>query len=275
MKSTLRAAARHVALDVLSAVEATGWGTRALEKPRVHNLYLHETPGREEAAFRALLSWLVSTGHHLIPYGEGVRRCMDDDIDRPYVTFSFDDGYASNTRAAAVLEEFGTTGCFFVVTDFIGKTELAPAREFLGAGITEPAMSWADLHAIRTAGHEIGNHTRSHRNLATLPPEAAAEEIVSGRDRLVKEFGAVDHFAWPLGRWHHFTEGAKEVALSHHMSVASAERGAHQPRGGDVDDLCVRRDHVMTSWPLRHSSHFIRASARQMGSSGWPPALQS
>lgn len=263
MKARARSAARHLALDALSLADSAKPGTdQDLARPRVHNLYLHEVPRQEEERFRSLLRWLVDTGHTLIPYGEGIDRCAHDRVDRSYVTFSFDDGYASNVRAAQILEEFHTTGCFFVVTDFIGHTDLSSARAFLGTGITEPAMSWSDLHQLRAAGHEIGNHTRSHKNLAAMPEDQASEEIDQGRLRLETEFGDVPHFAWPLGRWHHFTESARQTASSTHKSVASAERGSHGPSIRASGDWCPRRDHIMTSWPLRHSKIFVRRSAR-------------
>lgn len=273
LRSSVRGAARHLALDVLASASAVGHQPESLRTPRVHNLYLHEVPPDEERRFRELLRWLVSTGHTFIPYGEGIQRCISGGIDRAYVTFSFDDGFRSNVRAAAILEEFGASGCFFVVTDFIGCTSLPEARSVLGPGIAEPAMSWSDLESLRDAGHEVGNHTRTHKNLATLSPAQIEDEILSARDELIGRLGSVEHFAWPLGRWQHFSTHARDVATKHHVSTASAERGAH---GADPAGLgyCPRRDHIMTTWPLRHMQHFVtRSATRAQEPKPWP-ALQ-
>lgn len=269
MSPELRAKARHIALDALSLKAKLSSGRTALGTPRVHNLYLHEVPPSEEQRFRELLTWLRLTGHTFIPYSEGIERCATGDVDRSYITFSFDDGFASNLSASTILQEFDTVGCFFVVTDFIGATDLTRARAVLGKGITEPAMSWSDLERMRAHGHEIGNHTRRHRNLARLTADEAADEILSARDVLVDRFGSVEHFAWPLGRWMHISEVAKDIAQAAHVSVTSAERGAHG--NSETADWCPRRDHIMTNWPLRHMQYFIIRSAQTAKEAkSWP-----
>jgi peptidoglycan/xylan/chitin deacetylase (PgdA/CDA1 family) len=59
----------------------------------------------------------------------------------------------------------------------------------------------AQLLALHRSGMEIGGHTAHHPILATLPAEAAREEIVAGRERLVELLRApVTLFAYPNGK---------------------------------------------------------------------------
>jgi peptidoglycan/xylan/chitin deacetylase (PgdA/CDA1 family) len=275
-----RNAARHGALDLLS----TGWRVSARERravaaPRIHLPYLHAVPEHEEQRFRDLLDWL-GRSHTFIGYPEAVDRVLTGRIDRPYVAFSFDDGFASNVRTARILEDYGTTGCFFVVTGFIGTRTLPEAREFFGYAnaIDEHAMTWDDVESLKARGHEIGNHTHTHRQISDLSVERAREEIGTAADMLRTRLGRVDHFAWPFGRFGHFTdEAARLVFAAGHVSCASAERGAHPsgpaPLPGTV---CLRRDHLMTSWPLRHSRYFLAhsAAAARPGQQGWPASWE-
>lgn len=279
-RRVVRRAARHGALDALSLQALlTGRTQRGIRQPRVHLPYLHAVPRAEEGVFRTFIAELAR-GHELIGYSEAVRRIQQGPIDRPAVAFSFDDGFASNVQTAKILEEFGTTGMFFVPPGFIGTPTISRAREFYGfsEGVDEPAMTWDDLERLKAAGHEIGNHTWGHRVLSSLSSDEMHDEIERGADELRRRLGECDHFAWPRGRFLHFSAAAATaVFASGHKSCASAERGAHcYVHHGPPELLCLRRDHIMTEWPIRHSRYFLgRAGRRQDTSVGsWPSGWQ-
>ena len=193
-----RQVARHGALDALSAVwRATGRQRRAVEAPRVHFPYLHAVPEPEEARFRQLLELGPARTHTFVTYPEAVDRVLTGRVDRPYLAFSFDDGFASNVRTARILEEYDARACFFVVTDFLGTPTLSGAREFFGYAnaIDEPAMTWSDVEDMKARGHEIGNHTRTHRQISDLSPERVHDEIGTAAETLRRRLGRVEHFA--------------------------------------------------------------------------------
>jgi peptidoglycan/xylan/chitin deacetylase (PgdA/CDA1 family) len=279
VKSRIRAAARHVALDVLSLQLHRAALEGALAWPRISLPYLHAIPRHRENAFRMLLGRL-STTHTFISYSEAMSRLRHGAIDKPYVAFSFDDGFVSNLRAAKILEEFGTTGCFFVPANFIGITEVSEAREFYGfsEGVYERAMTWDELEQLKSRGHEIENHTLNHQVLSWIPREQMVEEIGQGAEMLRSRLGDVRHFAWPRGRFVHFTEAAaRAVFETGHETCASAERGAHvRVHEGPPELLCVRRDHVMAEWPVRHTMYFLATSAARADASmnSWPVGWQ-
>lgn len=276
VKARARAVARHGALDVLSAqYRLQSIQEEAYATPRVHFPYLHAVPRDEEAAFRSFVAKLAET-HTFISYSEAVERVKHGPIDKPYIAFSFDDGFKSNVRAAAILEKFDARGMFFVPPAFIGTPTVAQARDFFGfsEGVDEPAMAWDDLETLLDRGHEIGNHTLGHKVLSWVDADTMQEEIHEGARQLRSRLGSIIHFAWPRGRFFHFTDdAARAVFQAGHTSCASAERGAHtSPHHGQDELLCLRRDHIMTDWPLRHSMYFIARSSRKAGPANnvWP-----
>jgi peptidoglycan/xylan/chitin deacetylase (PgdA/CDA1 family) len=62
----------------------------------------------------------------------------------------------------------------------------AKATFFVTGG--ESSADMGDLRAIVEAGHEVGNHTRTHRRLVFLPVSEIADEFVS-TDRIIRQAG--------------------------------------------------------------------------------------
>lgn len=95
------------------------------------------------------------------------------------VGFHFDDAYVSALlHAPPIFVRFGGRATFFAVASQIGGASVWDG---------ERAASLAGLDALRkarAAGHEIGNHTRTHPRLGDLGLEDQAREIVVGREAL-------------------------------------------------------------------------------------------
>jgi peptidoglycan/xylan/chitin deacetylase (PgdA/CDA1 family) len=52
------------------------------------------------------------------------------------------------------------------------------------------------------AGHQIGCHSMTHRNLRHVSPADAREEIIASKKLLEDRFGVeVRHFCYPYGSW--------------------------------------------------------------------------
>jgi peptidoglycan/xylan/chitin deacetylase (PgdA/CDA1 family) len=61
-------------------------------------------------------------------------------------------------------------------------------------------MSWDDVRALKSAGMDVGSHTRTHRVLQTLPAEALAGELAGSRADLEAQLGTtVQAIAYPVG----------------------------------------------------------------------------
>ena len=96
-----------------------------------------------------------------------------------YVAFTFDDGpnYKTTPSVLKTLKRFHVPATFFVVGQrFTGKKRGAR----LGKKI---------LMDIVKDGHEIGNHTFSHKNLRKINRTLMTAEVSKGRSRITDELG--------------------------------------------------------------------------------------
>lgn len=274
---TPRSILRQTALSTLAvAYHGVGAMSYWLAQNRVHFLYLHHLFPEEEQGFRRLLETLCKS-HALISYSEAVDRVQRNQIDRPYVCFSFDDGLQQNLRAAEILKEFGATGCFFVCPGLVGETSEEKLREICTQRFkmpSTPLLSWRDVEQMIAAGHEIGSHTMTHQVLSRISEHELQDEIGESYHALNRRLGGVRHFAWPEGRFVHFSPAARDAVFdAGYLSCASAERGCHV--GGQrpsLRSLCIRRDYVSAQWPLSHTLYFMTRASRRASISGhqWP-----
>lgn len=273
-----RAHARGIALSGLATLaEMRGVVDAALVRPRVQFVYFHHVFADEEAGFRRQLGELAAH-HSFIAHGEAIARIRDGNIDRPYVSVSFDDGFADNERAARILEEFDARGCFFVCPGIVGERDPRRLAEFCATRLefptATPFLDWAQLERLVARGHEIGGHTMTHPDLGDTPSDEAASEIRQSYETLVERLGAVRHFAWPRGRWANMTVAARDAVFSSgYATCSSAVRGAHVAQAtGPLANLCLRRDHLLATWPLTHVRYLLmrNAVAASAATNDWP-----
>jgi peptidoglycan/xylan/chitin deacetylase (PgdA/CDA1 family) len=79
------------------------------------------------------------------------------------VSITFDDGGEHQYNSFfPILEKYGLTGTFYVVTSWIGR---------------EGILNWNHLAKLYSCGNEIGSHTHTHRNLIGLSREALDFEL--------------------------------------------------------------------------------------------------
>ena len=276
----LRRAVRATALTLLSyGARLTGKMRAGLQRPRVQFLMLHHVFRDEEQGFHQLLERLARHVN-FISYSQAVQRVLDGAIDKPYAAISFDDGLASCSLAARILRDMGISACFFVCPSMIGQTDPAIMTAFCRDRLTMlnacGFLGWDDLERMAAAGHEIGAHSMTHANLATLDKSAMEQEIGRGYDILRQRFGPALHFAWPLGHWNQFTPEARDFAFATGFkSCASAQRGCHVAGAGPIDprQLCVRRDLARCKSPVSEVLYFMskNAAAASPHNNKWPP----
>ena len=261
---TFRSGVRKVALSTMSTVFNLRHDQEdLLRRPRIQFLYIHHVFRDEERKLDGLLKSL-SRDHHFISYTEAVRRILNGEVDKPYICVSSDDGLKNNLAAAAILNEYGAKGCFFICPSIVDETDPEKIRAFARSRLHFPPvefMTWNDIAQLQKQGHEIGAHTLSHINIAATPAAELEEEITGCYEVIKKRCGSSDHFAYPYGRYSDFTPFARELAFkSGFESFASAARGCHvveQSIRMNKKDLLIRRDHIILDWPLRHILFFI------------------
>jgi peptidoglycan/xylan/chitin deacetylase (PgdA/CDA1 family) len=269
-KPSIRDVSRKMALDTLSSIYAiTGTTDAALKKPRVQFLYIHHIFKDEEVLLKKLIEKL-SAAHTFVSYNEAVTRILTGTVDKPYISISSDDGLKNNLHAAKILADYGISACFFICPPMIGENDYQKIKKFSEQRLHLPPvefMNWKDVETLLQQGHEIGAHTMSHVNLATCNASELEYEIVDCFEEIKKACGSSRHFAYPYGRYHHFTAAAKNMVFSNGFySCASAERGCHlSPQGTTIEKehLFIRRDHVILSWPLDHILFFMARSAQK------------
>jgi peptidoglycan/xylan/chitin deacetylase (PgdA/CDA1 family) len=268
---------RSKALDLLSSIPGN-----FQPDPTVQLVYLHHIFEDEKAAFRTLLSRLADH-YTFISHSEAVKRILQQQIDRPFLSFSLDDGFKNCMEAAAILDEFDAKACFFVCPALIGLTDFQKIQKFNRQQMNFPPvtyMDWKDIDSLLKRDHEIGSHTMTHINIAKSNHQITQEEIFQSAEVLKNRTGKIGHFAWPYGRFSDFTQQAKELVFKAGFdSCASAVRGAHPPLSTKInkEDLCLRRDHVIAAWPLKHSLYFIRRSSKINSSINqyWPEEFRN
>lgn len=248
--------------------------------PRVQFIYLHFVFEDEVAAFRSLLKKL-SKIYTFVSHDHAVSLLLSGKVDRPYLSVSFDDGLKSNITAAHILEEFGTTAHFFVCPNVLDNTDYPDKVAFAKRQLNMPPvdfMSWADLEELQKRGHGIGSHTNGHCRIWQASSDSIAEEIFTSKERLERNLGPIDHFAWPYGRFFHFVSEAREMVFkAGYKSCASAERGCHLGKDKiETKNLCIRRDLVVAANPNYETYYFLsrNTSDTKFQKDFWPNELQ-
>ncbi|MCK4782991.1 MAG: family 78 glycoside hydrolase catalytic domain, partial [Desulfobacteraceae bacterium] len=84
------------------------------------------------------------------------------------VVLTFDDGCKSDVKfVMPLLKKYGFGATFFITEGY----------KYHKGWKEEHYLSWEDVKKIHDAGFEIGNHTRTHPNVAELPKEQIRAEI--------------------------------------------------------------------------------------------------
>lgn len=234
----------------------------------VQFILLHFIQPYEEKPFAEFLKWLTSV-YDVVSYGEAIRRINSGTVERATAAISFDDGLKDNLVASRIMLEHGVKGCFFVVPDIIGETDQTKLKQFCEQRLlyahTDSFMNWDEIESLKDAGHEIGNHTKSHLYLMDLSENEFLSQVGQGRDEIKSKLGSVEHFSWPYGRfWHFKRHWVDKIFEMGHTSCASAERGSHLSAcDTDIEskiNFCLLRDSLEMNWPLSHCKYFLANS---------------
>ncbi|MHB0914751.1 MAG: polysaccharide deacetylase family protein [Thermoleophilia bacterium] len=104
------------------------------------------------------------------------------------VLLTFDDGYADNyTLAAPILEKYGFSGTFFIITGMAG---------------IEGYMTWDQVLDLEGRGMEIGSHTVAHPDLTVLGGADLERELAGSAATLNEKLGhPVYWLCYPSGEF--------------------------------------------------------------------------
>lgn len=107
------------------------------------------------------------------------------------VSFTFDDTYASQLEAAAILEAHGMRGTFYVNSPQLHRATARPAEN--------GSLSISEVLEMQARGHDIGGHTLGHLSLTDVPDAERVREILGDRAQLLQLGIAARSFAYPYG----------------------------------------------------------------------------
>jgi peptidoglycan/xylan/chitin deacetylase (PgdA/CDA1 family) len=134
-------------------------------------------------------------------------------LERPMVSFTFDDAPASATHAGArTLEIRGLRATYFISASLAGRD-----------GPTGRFATRAEAMAMRAGGHELACHTFSHLDCGVTP----ADEVAADAERnqaVLADWGAEcsETFAYPYGD---VSRAAKRALGSRYKLLRALHRG--------------------------------------------------
>jgi peptidoglycan/xylan/chitin deacetylase (PgdA/CDA1 family) len=148
------------------------------------------------------------------------------------VTLGFDDGTVDQfTNGFPILAAHGMRATFFVNTGPILAGD--PAH-----------MTWADLHALASAGNEITGHTIDHADLKPLSVAAAEHEVCDDRNTLLAQGFAPESFAYPFGSF-----DATSETVVHYCGYNSGRGVAGISKSGPFGETIPPADAYATRTP--------------------------
>jgi peptidoglycan/xylan/chitin deacetylase (PgdA/CDA1 family) len=150
------------------------------------------------------------------------------------ISFTFDDGTVDHfTQAAPMLEKHGLRGTFFIVINWIGKGN---------------KLTWDQVKSLSERGHEIGNHSVTHGNLATLSDKG---DLVNLEKEIIEPIGIIQEkigvapvtFAYPLNA---HKPPVRAMVEQHHIASRIISKGYNgttfhlETANRDVDSLITK-----------------------------------
>ena len=190
-----------------------GWFKKPVDYRRPRILMYHMiSPHRPGAQFNKLrvppnqfeqqLAWLKENGWHFYTMRE--LQALAPNFPEKAVALTFDDGFEDNyTHALPIMQKYGAKGTLYLVIDRHNNdwSTKKKAHHDSGELMREPKLSDAQVAALLDSGlFELGGHTFSHANLATIDTTQKAHEIAASRAYLERTFKtSVTSFAYPFG----------------------------------------------------------------------------
>jgi peptidoglycan/xylan/chitin deacetylase (PgdA/CDA1 family) len=140
-------------------------------------------------------------------------------------------------------------------------------------------LNWEEVGQLQKGGHEIGSHTMLHMNIANANEQQIIEDMHETYRILTERCGGAEHFAFPYGRFFHFSKiGREAVFNAGFKTCATAERGCHINPDKPIiaKELCIRRDHTVLGWDMRHILYFLITNAKNANAANnfYPESFQ-
>jgi peptidoglycan/xylan/chitin deacetylase (PgdA/CDA1 family) len=189
--------------------------------------------------FERQMEVLASSGRPVLRLDEALRALGGSATlpDRA-IAITFDDGFRDNFDfALPVLDRLRLPATFFIVTGHVGTDRCI--ERYSGCCENDRVLTWEHVCEMKDRGHEIGGHSRSHRELGGLPDHDVAEEVVGCRRDIEARGIDARLFCYPRG-----SEGAgvrRQVARAGFHGACTVSPGANAP---GTDPFGLRRTEI-------------------------------
>jgi peptidoglycan/xylan/chitin deacetylase (PgdA/CDA1 family) len=168
------------------------------------------------ANFEAHLRYLKENGYHTISLHQLLLSLTRGEPlpDKPII-LTFDDGYRDNyENAFPLLQKYGFTGTFFLITNFIDEGR--PAY-----------VTWDQVKELAQAGNEIGAHTRDHPDLRGKDIDYLVWQILGSKEAIQNGAGLTPRFfSYPSGKYDDNVIAV--LASAHYWGAVTVKQGVHQ-----------------------------------------------
>ena len=141
--------------------------------------------------FRQQMAYLSDNGYTPIDlYDLSAAIVSHKELPEKPIILTFDDGYLDNYEVAyPILQEYGFTGTFFVVSEFIDQQR-------------EGYMTWPMVEEMAAAGMRIESHSRTHPDLRDMDRDRLIWEILGSQETLAAHIGYTPrYFCYPGGSY--------------------------------------------------------------------------
>lgn len=170
--------------------------------------------------FRRHLELALAAGYHFVPAKEIAAGAADPKA----LALTFDDGLRSvATVAAPWLAEYKIPWSLFVVSGWTDRKE----------GWAEDAiLGWRDLEKLVASGADIGSHSVTHPDFATLEQGRVLDELGQSRRAIEDRLGiTVTSFAVPFGQSKNWPAVASSAAREVGYTTVYAQAEDTRPYG--------------------------------------------
>lgn len=187
-------------------------------------------------SFRQQMAWLADNGYEVISLQElvyALETGWPDLPDKP-VVLTFDDGYVDNyENAFPILQEFGYTATFFILTDVTDRRQ-------------EGYMTWEMLREMHEAGMNVEVHGREHVEMTDREPDWLYYHLVGPAETIEANLGYQPHYlSYPAGQ---YDADVIAAAIEHgYYAAVTTVQGGLQSSEAPYE---LRRLRVRGEWPL-------------------------
>jgi peptidoglycan/xylan/chitin deacetylase (PgdA/CDA1 family) len=151
------------------------------------------------------------------------------------LAITFDDGWTSvMSTAAPILRSYDIPWLLFVVTNWSNHRS-AWARQYI--------LPWRDLERLVAIGVQIGSHSATHPDFASIERAQMVDELSGSRETIRRHLGfAPTTFAIPLGQSMNWSPTADKVAREVGYEIVFAQAEETRPSGTIARTFVTRFD---------------------------------